>query len=181
MINSLNAAFPVLGRILDETPDALRANQRAFVRAGVLEATPGRGPGSGTPASPDALAQFLIGMLTGASRAENVRLAKAIAKARPAQQDGKCPLTGTRTFKDALAKILSEEALAERVRNLGLLTASGNAFITYDGAPWQQGPDAHRDNPRKSSHFVGTVSKRGLRFEASISGDDLLSLAEILI
>src|SRR5690348_7567654 len=101
MANSLKAALPALGRILSETPDALYGWQRALVREGLLDSVPGRGPGSGTPATPKALAQFLVGICCQATRSENAPLARNVAKAA-----GKCPLTGAETYLDALTAIL---------------------------------------------------------------------------
>jgi hypothetical protein len=94
-------------------------------------------------------------MLTHASTYENVAFAKAIAKARPLY--GKCPLTGAKTFKDAFANILADEALAKRVREVGVHTAPGQAVIRYDGARWDDGPERHRDDPPKNSIFAPTA------------------------
>lgn len=176
MASSLKALFPALSPLLGLSPDALYARQRAFVAAGVLKATPGRGPGSGVRASPETLAEFLIAMATHASTEENVSLALALAKARSAH--GTCPLTGARMFQDALARILAREPLARRVREISIGVTLSQAFIRYDGAPWASLPERQNADPHKSSVFVGKAAKRGgLSFTASISADILLSLA----
>jgi hypothetical protein len=179
MANSLKSMFPAMGRILDVSPDALYGCQRAFVAAGILQSTPGRGPGSGVRGSPETVAQFMIGMLTRASMEENVHLAKALGNARSA--DGKCPLTGATKFKDALTAVLASEALAMRVRQVLIGVTLCQAFIRYDGAPLTEGPEAWAADRPKSSVFAGTSPKRSpLRFEASIPDDTLLSLARAI-
>ena len=177
MANSLKASLPALGRILGETPDALYGWQRAMVREGLLESTPGRGPGSGVAASPDAMAQFLIGICCQATRSENVPLARALANARSV--DGQCPLTGAKRFKDALACVLADEALAGRVREVMIGVTLGQAYIRYDGAHPSRGPEQFAADPPKSSVFVGTSPKRSpLGFTASIPSETLVSLAK---
>jgi hypothetical protein len=183
MANSLKSLFPAMGRILDLTPDALYAYQRAFVAAGILDATPGRGPGSGVRADPDAVAQFLIGLLTRASMEENISLARSLGNAKSV--DGQCPLTGAKRFKDALACVLANEALASRVNEVLIGVTLCQALILYDGAkstppPYSEEFSAQRAAyPVKSSIFVGTSKNRNpLRFQASIPSDTLLSLAK---
>jgi len=171
MIGSLNAMFPALGRILDETPDALRTRQRALVAAGLLDSLPGKGPGSGVAATPRALAQFLIGACTDTGNG-------ALLKARPSE--GRCPFTGTKTFVDALAAILADEALARRVQEVHIAISYGYATIRYDGAPWQDGPEALAKRPPKSVVFGGAPRRSGLQFSASIPAEILLAIVKEL-
>jgi hypothetical protein len=183
MANSLKSLFPAMALILDVSPDALYAYQRAFVAAGILDSTPGRGPGSGVRAGPDAVAQFLIGLITNASTEENVPLARSLGNAKSA--DGQCPLTGVKRFKDALACVLADEALASRVNEVLIGVTLCQAFIRYDGAKFTGIPSpeeffAQRDaHPYKSSVFVGTSKKQSpLVFVTSIPAGTLLSLAK---
>lgn len=170
MTRSLNSVLPVLARILDEPSDTLRTRQRALVAAGALDSVPGRGPGSGVAANAKTVAQFLIGSCTG------VEDALAFARIRPAH--GKCPLTGAKTFLDALATVLSDKSLSTRIREVLIGTSYGHAFIRYDGAAWQSGPDAYVADPFKSVVFGGAANKgRGLRLQASIPADVLQSIA----
>jgi hypothetical protein len=182
MTKSLKSMFPALGRILDMTPDQLYAYQRAFVAAGILDSTPGRGPGSGVRAGPNTVAQFLIGLITHASTAENVPLARSLGNAR-----GECLLTGATRFKDALAGILASEALAGRVNVVPIGVTLGQAFIRYDGAKFTQIPTPEEyaaqtaAKPFKSSVFVGTRKTRSaLHFDATIPSETLVSLARVL-
>jgi hypothetical protein len=182
MTKSLKSMFPALGRILDMTPDQLYAYQRAFVAAGILDSTPGRGPGSGVRAGPDTVAQFLIGLITNASAVENVPLARSLGNAR-----GECLLTGATRFKDALARLMADEALAGRVNDVPIGVTLGTASIRYDGAKFTQIPTPEEyaaqtaAKPFKSSVFVGTRKTRSaLHFEASIPSETLLSVARVL-
>ena len=160
------------------TPSALYSLQVAYLRAGLLDAVKGRGPGSGVQASSKTLAQFLIALATNASSKENVRDAKALAKARPLMNN-ECPLTKTKTtFVDALVRLLTDESLASRVNEVDI--GSGQAMIRYDGAHWKEGPERWAAKPPVNSIFVARVPNRGLRFSASISGDNLLALAKVL-
>ena len=180
MANSLKATFPALGRILGRTPDQLYGYQRAFVGAGLLDSIPGRGPGSGVSATPKSVAQFLICLLTQASIAENVRAAKAFARAR--EHSGKtCLLTEAKTFVDALERLLADESLAKRVNNIDLGMSEGYGTIRYDGGDWTKPPLAGEKRDYKFSIFRAYQPKfDALRFSALISGDVFLALAKVL-
>jgi hypothetical protein len=182
MANSLKALFPALGRILGQTPAALYAHQRTFVNAGLLESTPGRGPGSGVRAAPETLAEFLSATITLASLAENVHFAKAIARAVPG--GGKCQLTSAATFKDAFAAILADKALTERVNEIRVTINGGYAQIIYDGSSsdLQLGlaKPAKLTRHPKTSVFVGKIAKPGLSIEVSISADIVRKLAGVI-
>jgi hypothetical protein len=168
MANSLKATFPALSRIIGYTPAALYARQRTFVDAGILESTPGRGPGSGVRASPETLAEFLIGIVTHATLDENVPFAKGIARATPG---GKCPLTGATTFKKALAAILSDKALLDRVSSIRIGTNTGLTDIKYDGY-----------DGSLSTFFSKAINfpETGVMFQVVIMPETLRKLADVL-
>jgi hypothetical protein len=176
--------FPALGRILGLSPDALYARQRAFVASGILDSTPGRGPGSGVRATPETLADFLIGMLSHASLADNVAFAKAIARAVPGGD--KCQLTGMTTFKKALAAIISDKSLAERVNEIRITINGGMAVILYDGSSSEVtlkglAKPAKLTRQPETSVFMGKTAKGpGLRFDAAISPETLRNLADVI-
>ncbi len=152
MAKSFNSILPALGDILCEPPDTLRTRQRALVAAGLLESKSGKGPGSGVPATPKALAQFLIGTCTGSEGP----YAKGIARASD----------GSTTFLDTLSKILSDNTLAERV-DIRIVTRGGLVDITYaDGS---------------RSHFYGKGGRLdGVMFQAVINSKTLRKLADLL-
>jgi hypothetical protein len=164
MANSLKSTFPALSRIVGYTPAALYARQRTFVEAGILESTPGRGPGSGVKATPAALAEFLIALITQAALDENVACAKSIAATK---HSGKCPLTGASTFKGALAALLAEKALVERIREVRIVTNAGLVDINYD--------------KNSQSMFLGKpVDATGMTIQVTIGRDTLRKLANVL-
>jgi len=160
MTKSLNATLPVLSDILGEPPDTLRTRQRALVAAGLLDSKPGKGPGKGVPATPKTLAQFLIGTCAGADGP----FAKRVARANCG---GTCRLTGAATFVDALAAILSDKALAERVRNIRIVTTGGLIDVNFDEA--------------SQTTFFGNPGKMdGLMFQVSIFPDTLRKIADLI-
>src|ERR1700682_6134563 len=102
MTRSLKSCIPELARILDESTDAIYERQRVLDREGLLESTPGKGPGSGVRAAPESVAMLLIGLMAGVSLTEAGARARDIAKIKDGV--GKT----AETFKDALARILSD-------------------------------------------------------------------------
>jgi hypothetical protein len=132
MATSLKAFLPVLSRILGETPDALYERQRALMREGMLEASAGRGPGSGVRATPETVALLVIGLLASASLSDAGPRARSIADARPGYPKHKCPLTGATTFAGVLGKVLSDEQISKRVTELNISPSGGLASIRYD-------------------------------------------------
>jgi hypothetical protein len=170
MASSLKSTFPALSRIIGYTPASLYARQRLFVDAGLLESTPGRGPGSGVKASPSTLSEFLIALTAQATLDENTSSAKGIAKAKAI--GGKCPLTGASTFKEAFATVLSEKALVQRVEEVRIITSGslpngGLAEIKYDRT--------------SLSTFRGkAVDTTGLMIQVAILPDTLRDLADVL-
>jgi hypothetical protein len=165
MTKSLNAILPALGDILDEPPDTLRTRQRALVAARLLDSKPGKGPGSGVPATPKALAQFLIGTCTGADGP----FARGIARATPAgtMPTGTTRLTDAATFVEELAAILSDEALAKRVKQIRIVTRGGLVDINYDEA--------------SLTTFLGkAVKMQGLMFQVVIYPKTLIAIADLI-
>jgi hypothetical protein len=95
--------------------DTLYERQKALVRAGLLEAE-GRGPGKGVQTTPRAVALLLIAAVATDKYTETERRTREIASAT---SEGKlCPLTGAKTFLDALITILSSSKVAIRMHHL---------------------------------------------------------------
>ena len=110
-------------------------------------------------ATPKTLAQFLIGTCTGAVGPS----AKAIARTT----SGGCRLTGAATFIDALAAILSDKALAERVSRIRLAINGGLIDVHYDEASF--------------TTFLGRVVRlEGVYFEAVIFSKTLREVADLI-
>jgi hypothetical protein len=106
---SLKSALPDLAGPLDMTTAALYERQRALVRAGLLRARPGRGPGSGVPTDAKSVAMLLISLLATSSLSEVEEWTRIIARMKP--EDGVCRFTGKKSFADALAAALTSKNL----------------------------------------------------------------------
>lgn len=92
---------------------ALYERQRALVRHGVLKPLPGRGPGSGVELSSYTVATLLIACAAAPSLSDvDGRIAEYCDA--PAL-DEICPLTGKKTFREAVQAILEQKALMEQV------------------------------------------------------------------
>lgn len=134
MAGSLKAYAPLLAWRLGSTPAALYERQRVLVRAGILEPSEGRGPGSGVPSSPYSVALLLIAVLATDSLSETADMVRTIATAKSIQADGVCSLTGKRTFVEAMALVL--DSRREHWRKMITITVDrtrGAAVIDYDG------------------------------------------------
>jgi len=184
MPSSLKACFPDLGRIINETPDALYARQRALVAQGLLKSTPGRGPGSGVHASPETIAMLLIGLFTSIRAGRSTR---SIANAASLKA---CPLTGEKTFRHALARILSDEHMSERVHEIRIQMDEGIARILFDASPAKYGslPGSPQikttlTQAPKESAFKGKAAAKGdgLRVDLAISSDTIHELTKGVI
>ena len=184
MATSLKSFLPVLSRILGETPEAIYERQRALVRGGLLESVPGHGPGSGVRATPESVAMLLIGLLATVSLSESGPRARDIAKA---VAGARCPLTGAKTFRDALARILSDEALAARVNDVTVQVNAGLAAIHYDGSSSQLSlrglaKKAKVTRAPESSVFLGPRPETGgLQIGISVSADTVRELTKATI
>ena len=114
LMTSLKSLIPALAGILDMKPAAIYERQRALVRAGLLESRPGRGPGSGVPATPHSVAMLIISIAATHSLSEVADQTKIVANLKSAS--GPCPLTGKKTFGQALTAILASKLVARLVQ-----------------------------------------------------------------
>jgi hypothetical protein len=169
MAKSLKSLFGDIGPILGMTPATLHMRQLAYMRLGLLPAKAGRGPGSGVPGTPGALAAFLVALMTDATVDENVPAAYALAGATPAD------IMGGRkagpTFKDELTRILADESLAAQVENIHLLS-SGHAIISGRiGSDW----------PGVDNIFIGVLTKGGgFQRDIKITGDAVHAMSKVV-
>jgi hypothetical protein len=96
---------------------ALYERQRALVRHGILKPVPGRGPGSGVELSSYSVATLLIACAAAPSLSDvDDRIADYCNASPP--HDEICPLTGKKTFREAVQAILEQRALMERVYHI---------------------------------------------------------------
>jgi hypothetical protein len=122
---SLKAYIPALARQLGSTPATIYERQRALVRAGLLDQSEGRGPGSGVKATPPSVALLVISALAGDNLADSVTHAAAIAEATPRGRKQK--------FIDAFADVLASAAKAADVREVCISRTADRAIITHKG------------------------------------------------
>jgi hypothetical protein len=126
----LKTYLPDLVPFLGQTREMLYERQRALVRCGALYAEPGRGPGSGVKADAESLAIFLISILS-----HDLLVHSPITQAFSwmKSESGKCPITGAKTFKEAIEKVLSNERLADKVGSIIVNRNQQTAIIEFLG------------------------------------------------
>ena len=177
MAASLKFYIPTLAYRLGTTAAALYERQRALMRAGILLCSPGRGPGSGVQVSPQSVALLLIGISTTDSLSDTPEKVRIFAGARSAP-DGKCPLTGTSYFADAVARVLDphQELDHSFVKSITVGRTSGLCCIHYNSK--------RRSNV---SQFVANVPVSAdlqvttrLQIEATIQRDLIVTISRDL-
>jgi hypothetical protein len=145
---SLKSLTPQLARALGMKPAALYERQRALVRAGLLHMRPGRGPGSGVPADAKSVAMLLISVLATGSLSEVEEQTLAIANLKSV--DGRCPVTGKKTFAAALTATVNSNELVDRAFSVSAARSGSGAMasITFSKLPFGEAPfppDFERD------------------------------------
>jgi hypothetical protein len=111
------------------TPAALYERQRALVRAGLLKAEGGKGPGSGVRATPYSMALLLISVLAADSLSEVEESTKLFAYLKP--ESGVCPVTEKKTFGGAMAAILASPSLSREVLRITVNRGNAVAHINF--------------------------------------------------
>jgi hypothetical protein len=108
----LKTYLSTLSPLLGQSEEMLYERQRALVRLGLLESVGGRGPGSGVRADEKALSVFLISLL-----AHDLLVTAFVTEffCGLKHDEGKCPVTGARTFQEAMQRVLGDQKLAARV------------------------------------------------------------------
>lgn len=119
---SLTSVLPALAPSLGMTPTALYERKRALIKLGMLPSPQGRGRRSGAAATPDTVALLIIAALATDSlsetdeRVEKLAITpltasnKGTSRFKPVGRLDRCRWTGTRTFVDAVAFLLSPAA-----------------------------------------------------------------------
>jgi hypothetical protein len=131
MANSLKAYAPLLAWRLGTTSAALYERQRALVREGILDQSEGRGPGSGVQLGHYPVALLLVAVLATDSLSETAEKVRILATAK--STDGQCPLTGEKTFVEAIARVLdmAHHNYWQKIIDVTVHRASGSALISY--------------------------------------------------
>ena len=154
------------------TEAAVYERQRALVRAGLLKTERGRGPGSGVRGTPESMALLLISLLATSNLSE-VGVSTRIF-ANLGNKEGSCPLTGKRTFVEAVTALLASKALAQRIITINVSQEIRETDIAYRD-PSKGGSTS------SSSKFglAGQAEEPNLSLRASLSGYVLDRLADI--
>lgn len=119
---SLKSFLYGLAPLLDMTGAALYERQRALTALGALDATPGRGPGSGVPLTPDNIAAVVISVLAAENLSEVDKTVVDLMKARPFKVSRAVSVPRGATFKTEIGRALSgkDSAVMERDRATGI-------------------------------------------------------------
>jgi hypothetical protein len=129
---SLKAYAPLLAWRLGTTPAALYERQRALVRAGLLDQSEGRGPGSGVQAGPYPVALLLLAVLATDSLSETAEKVTIFATAKASAVDAQCRLTGEQTFVEAVARVLdSGQPHWQKIQSITVRRTSGYGVIAF--------------------------------------------------
>jgi hypothetical protein len=145
---SLKSLIPSLAKAVGMSPNAVYERQRALVRAGLLKPRPGRGPGSGVPATAHSLAMLLISLLAPTGLSDVEEQTRIVANLKSIV--GGCPLTGKKTFGAALADVLDSADLRSvrwiTIERRGTKTMAEMVFKT------EEQYRAERQDPERSTH-----------------------------
>jgi hypothetical protein len=131
MSASLKGYIPALARLLETTPAALYERQRALVRAGLLAAADGRGPGSGVRATHSAVALLILSILATDRLTESDARVRALASARPEGSE-RCPCTGQTDFLNALSYVLAASGKAAQVNEITVSRTADRSSIRFN-------------------------------------------------
>ena len=155
----------LIGEVSDLTgmsEAAVYERQRALVRAELLKTERGRGPGSGVRRTPESVALLLISLLATGNLSEAGISTRILADRE--NKEGLCPLTGKRTFGEAVTAILASKELAQRVIAINVSREIRETEIAYR--------DPSKGGSISSSKFglAGQPEEPGLSLTASLSG-----------
>jgi hypothetical protein len=167
MSASLKGYLPALSQLLEVTPAALYERQRALVRAGLIAQDAGHGPGSGVRATAPSVATLIISILATENLATAGERSRQIVEATPPDMP-RCPLTGMKTFLDALSAILTSKNAARRVIEIVVSRTAAHALIKYkDGSSI------------RVSEFSGKKpNTTTIRVEAMLGGSAIVRIAD---
>jgi hypothetical protein len=165
-MKSLKGYVPALARLLGMTPAALYERQRALVRAGMLNQSEGRGPGSGVRSTAESVSLLIVAALSTSSLSDTETRTRDIASAIPTGATG--PLLGHFNFAQALASILLSRAKSRRLLEISVSRTAALARITFE-----------RVGELSSTEFAGSQSTEpGLRVIATLAREPFREIAE---
>jgi hypothetical protein len=170
---SLKRLITHVTALTGQSEAAVYERQRALVRAGLLKTERGRGPGSGVRGTPESMALLLISLLATGNLSEAGDSTRIFADLK--NKDGFCPLTGKRTFAEAVTAILASKELAQRVIAINVSQEIRETQIAY------RDPSKEGRIPSSSSKFglAGQPEETNLSLSARLSGYAVNRLADI--
>jgi hypothetical protein len=168
---SLKGLIGEVSALTNMSEAAVYERQRALVRAGLLKTESGRGPGSGVRGTPESVALLLISLLATENLSEAGISTRILADRE--NKEGVCPLTGKRTFGEAVTAIVASKELAQRVVAIDVSQEIREAEIAYR--------DPSKGGSISSSKFglAGQAEEPGKSLRATLSGYVLNGMAEI--
>ena len=134
MASSLKGYIPALARHLGISPAALYERQRALVRAGLLDMSEGRGPGSGVLADSHAIGLLLTAVLATGSLTDTEARVRAIAGAQPVGDQARNflgSITLATTFLEILEESMSYKQQASLVNEITVSRTAAAAEIIF--------------------------------------------------
>jgi hypothetical protein len=156
VMGSLKSFLPHMAKLLGTTANTLYTRQQALVELGVLEAVPGRGPGSGTPLDGSGVAALVIALLAADTLQDTDDRVRAFCLATPLDAD-RCPWTGEANLQAALAAALSSPEMAESLGFL-LLDRHNSRVRLGHGRTSESGSIFVSSAPRPISKIMITAS-----------------------
>lgn len=172
MSRSLKWFTPGLARLLGTTAPRLYEREQALIRAGILDAFPGRGPGSGVRATAPSVALLIIAMLAAETLRETESRTKEIAELTPVDAE-QCPLRGTPSFLYALTDLVSSKFRSSRTIEVKISRTAARAVIVY------RDPETKK---RLECEFTGPNAKEpALRVSATLDGAVIKQIANDVI
>jgi hypothetical protein len=168
---SLKALTPGLARLLDTTAARLYERVQALMRAGILTSKGGHGPGSGVTTTAGSVSLLLIGTLAAETLGQTENRTREIAATVPVGE-GRCPLTGARSFEHALASVLTSRYRSSRVISISISRTAAKAAITY----------RDEENNVRVIEFMGPHSEEpALSIVATLNGSAIKKIATDLV
>jgi hypothetical protein len=166
MRRSLKWFTPGLARLLGTTAPRLYEREQVLIRAGILDASPGRGPGSGVRATAPSVALRIIAMLAAETLRETEGRTKEIAELTPVDAE-RCPLRGTPSFLYALTDLVSSRYRSTRTIEVKISRTAARAVIVYRDPKTRKrveceftGPNSQEPALRVSATLDGAVIKQ---------------------
>ena len=128
-------------------------------------------PGSGVRGTPESMALLLISLLATGNLSEAGLSTRIFADLE--NKEDSCPLTGKRTFAEAVTAILASKELAQRIIAINVSQETRESEIAYR--------DPSKGGSISSSKFglAGQPEEPGLSLRASLSGYVLNRMVDI--